>query len=422
MVASLVSTDTFRVPSTSDKTGMIKGRWPSLVSCVVLACACAFQVSRPPGSPVAPARRHLVPIDQATWQARAAFDSAAWAGDTSRMAAVFAEDALLISPSGDSIRGRDAIMHYLAQLVPEAVSADVSFGREGALELCSGNARERLAYAAHINHANRSSDSVSGKLSVFWKRDSTGALQVAWAAFSKREIRRRLRRSECVSPEDSTWGVWRLAVSLVPVPAAATMGSQRSFERILRARGWVDECPCGGRFPSLTPLSSWTGRLPPGLVGIQYHWRRHVVAEILGGRIPKGSTMGAQYYSSRDYAQTRLFYSGAFVGALVSYEQWGFQVGIGPALQLVNWRLRDSVIPYSTGGYPSFTEVSWSKQPIGVIGDARYRRLVTRRLFLEIRAQVRRFRKVATPATPRFPPAMVDQGSSFVGVGFGVVY
>jgi ketosteroid isomerase-like protein len=338
------------------------------------------------------------------------------------MAAVFADDALLISPRGDSIRGRDAIVHYLVQLVPEAISAGFSFGRDGALQLCQGGARERLSYAAHIDNANGTRDAVSGNLSVLWKRDPAGALKVAWAAFSKREIRRRLRRSECLSPEDSTWGAWRLAVSLFPVPAAATMGSQRSFESILRARGWVDECLCGGVFPSLTPVSSWTGRLPPGLVGIQYHWRPHVVAEILGGRIPKGSTMGAQYYSSRDYAQTRLFYSGAFVGALVSYEQWGFQVGIGPALQLANWRLRDSVIPYSTGGYPGFTDVGWSTQPIGVIGDAKYHRLVASRLFLEIRAQVRRFRKVATPATPRFPPAMVDQGSSFVGVGFGVVY
>jgi ketosteroid isomerase-like protein len=137
------------------------------------------------------------------------------------VAAFFAEDALLISSAGDSIRGRDAIARYLAQLVPGVVSAGFSFGREGSVERCVGAARERLSYTAHINYASRAPDTVSGNLSVFWKRDSAGALKVAWAAFSEREIRRRLRRSECSSTEDSIWRAWRLAVSLFPVPVAA---------------------------------------------------------------------------------------------------------------------------------------------------------------------------------------------------------
>jgi len=393
---------------------MHKRCWPSVVSCVVLACSPASQMSGPPGGPVAPARRHLVPIERATWEARAAFDSAARAGDTTRVAAFFAGDALLISSAGDSIRGRDAIARYLAQLVPGVVSADFSFGREGSVERCVGAARERLTYTVHITYASRTPDTVSGNLSVIWKRDSAGDLRVLWAAFSEREVGRRLSRSECLSPEDSTWRAWRLAVTIFPVPVAATTSSQGSFETILRARGWVDEaCACVAR-ATFTPVSKWTGLVPPSLVSIQYHLRRHVVAEILGARIPKGSTMGAQFFSSRDYAQTKLSYSGTFVGALLSYERWGIQMGFGPAVQIAHWRLRDSVVPYSSGGYPSFTEVRWSTLPVGIIGDARYHRLITNRTFLEFRAQVRRFRRVRTPSTPRFPPAMVGQGSSFV--------
>jgi hypothetical protein len=357
-------------------------------------------------------------MDQATWQARAAFDSAMRAGDTSRMAAVFAEDALLMSSAGDTIRGRDAIAHYLVQLVPEAISADFSFGRDGALELCRGSARERLSYAAHINYANRTPDAVSGNLLVLWKWDSAGVLQVAWAAFSEREIKDRFRGSECRLQEDSIWRAWRLSVSVFPAAAFATSASWGSFEGTLRARGWVaPEDPRG--FGPPTPVTESTGLLP-SLVGIQYHLRRHVAVEILGGGITRGSTLGARFLSTFDYAQTRLSYDATFVGALFSYERSGIQLGVGPALQFAHWRLWEWFRPGTCCG--SITEVRWARLPVGVLGDARYHRLVVSRLFLAIRAQVRRFRQMATPATPRFPSAMVDQGSSFVGFGLGVVF
>jgi ketosteroid isomerase-like protein len=399
---------------------MQSGCWLWALSTAVLACSPATQTSPPPGSPVAPARRTRVSIERATWQARSAFDSAARAGDTTRVAAFFVEDALLISSAGDSIRGRDAIARYLAQLVPGVVSADFSFGREGSVERCVGAARERLAYAAHINYAGRSPDTVSGNLSVIWKRDSTGALKVAWAALSEREIRRGLGRSECPSREDSIWRAWRFAVTVVPVPVADIPEAKGSFGSFLRASGWVDECVCGGTLPVHTPASESTRLLPPSLVGIQYHLRRHVVGEILGGRIPKGSTMGAQFFTNRDFALTRLSYSGVFVGALASYEHWGLHLGVGPALQLAHWVLRDSLRP--SGGLPTTTDFRWSTLPLGIVADARFHRLVGDRLFLAVRAQVRRFQKVRTPSTPRFPSAMVAQGTSLVAVGWGVLF
>jgi hypothetical protein len=395
---------------------MHKRLWAAAVSCVVLACSSASQRSHPPGSPVTPAQRHLVPIETATWQARAAFDSAARAGDTTRVVAFFAEDALLLSSAGDSIRGRDSIARYLAH--PGVVSAGFSFGREGSVERCVGAARERLSYTAYINYASRTSDTVSGNLSVIWKRDSAGALKVAWAAFSEREVGRRLSRSECPSPEDSIWRAWRLSVSLFPAAAFATSGSRGSFENFIRGWGWVaTENPAA--FGPATPVSKSTGLLP-SLVGLQYHLRRHVVVEILGGGITRGSTLGARFLSRLDYAQTRLSYSAAFVGALFSYEQSGIQLGVGPAVQFGNWRLWEWFRPGSCCS--SITEVRWSRSPVGVIGDARYHRLIISRLFLAVRVQVRRFPKAPIPATPRFPPAMVDQSSSFVGVGWGVVF
>ena len=338
---------------------------------VVLSCARATQVAGPPESPVAPARRHLIPVDLATWQARATFDSAARVGDTTRMGTVFASDALLITSAGDSIRGRAAIVHYLSHLAPGARSAELSFGREGALERCVGGARERLSYTARIGRGGQSpdtSDAVSGSVSVVWQRDTTGVLHVVRLGFSQREMQRR-RVAECRLQEDSIWRAWRLSVSLFPAAALATSGPLGSFERTLRARGWVAQVypTVYGDYGPFTPVTTSTRSLP-SLVVIQYHLRRHVAVEILGGGITTGSILGARFSSPVDYAQTRLSYSTAFVGALFSYERSSVQLGLGPALQFAHWRLWEWNRPGRC--CDSFSEVRWSRVPVGVLGEA----------------------------------------------------
>jgi SnoaL-like domain len=424
-------------------SGMRQSLLPMLTSLAGLACAPATRISSPPGSPVAPVRSYPVPIGRATWQTLAAFNAAAQSGDTARMATVFAEDAILISPRGDSIRGRNAIMQYLTHLVPEATSARFSFGRDGPLEVCGVGARERLTYTAGVGFANQTSTTVSGTAAVFWRRDSAGGIEVAWATLSELEIERHLRQSECPTHkdlvwrawrdsvrsawQDSVWRAWRVAVSLFPVPLAGT-GPTGSFAGVLRARGWVDEsCSCFAppclcfAHASKTPLSGRVGLLPQSLVGVQYHWRRHVMTEIVALRVSSW-TMGAQFFSNRNYGQTRLSVSGIVLGAVVSCERRGMQLGIGPALQITRWRLSDSLIPYSTGGNPSYTVFRWSKGSPGVIGDVRYNRLFKQGTFISFRAQLRRFPRTATPATPDFPAAMIDQGGSFVGIGGGILF
>lgn len=397
--------------------------WPLVVTVVMVACAPISRTASLPGSPGARFGPQPVSIDRATWQARAAFDSAARVGDVTGMAAFFAHDAVLISARGDSILGREAIGHYFAHLAGDATSADLRWAREGSLTMCVGGARERLVYTAHISNAGQTVDTVSGNLSVLWKRDAAGNLRIAWAALPEREIERRLRRSECRPVEDSVWSAWRLAVSVYPAPGFARTGATRSFEGVLRARGWVDvDCVCAGVTPNYTPVSSVTNPVAPDLIGIQYRFRDHMIAELVGGWTSSGSTMGAQTFSNRDYAQTRLTYSGTFMGALLSYELRGLQLGIGPALQLARWSLQDSLVPYSTGGLPSATESRWSTRPIGIVGDVRYHRLLGRRTFAAVRTQIRRFGAASTPATPRFPSTTVDQGSSFLGVGLGIVF
>src|SRR2546425_1811338 len=268
------------------------------VTVLVVACSPAVQPSRPAG--IAP--------DPLTWKARAAFDSAVQARDTARMASLFAPGAFVIAATGDTIPIRDAIPLYLSSLRTDPGSVRFSWGREGSLESCVGGAREHLTYTARLTRADGSSSGVSGRLSVFWTADSSGALKVAWIAFAKSEMGRKLTRSECLSVDAVVWRSWRWAVS-VSVTGA---------------------CLCKVRVPGFEPASKLAIVVPPNLVTVQHHLRRHIVAEIATGFASNGTTTGARYYPNRDYGLTRIGYSAGFLAGLIAYEHRGFQVAARP--------------------------------------------------------------------------------------------
>jgi len=382
---------------------------------ILLAAACSPAVQRSRPAPIA--------ADPLTWKARAAFDSAVTARDTARMASLFAPGAFVIAATGDTLPVRDAIPLYLSALRNDPGTVRFSWGREGALESCVSGARERLAYTVRLSRADGSSSGVAGRVSVFWTQDSSGALKVAWIAFAKNEMARKLTRAECLTVEKAAWQAWKWSASVFPAPGLTVASTRTSFESVLRQRGWVDrDCSCLGLQQRPTPISDGSTFVAPTLVSVQYHYRRHVVAEIVAGFIPTGNTMGARFFPNRDYAHARLWYSSEFAAALISYERWGFQVGAGPVVQLSHWRMRDSLVPYSTGGLPSYQDTTWSSHPIGIVGDARYNLLVSAHSFLTFRAQLRQFPNMKTPANPRFPVAEVNQGGSTVGLGIGVIF
>jgi ketosteroid isomerase-like protein len=364
----------------------------------VLSMACSQAARIGPTGGVSPAQSQLS-TDRATWQARAVFMAALETADTGRVAGLFAADAFLIAPAGDSIRGPDAIARFLAHLGHDAHAVAVSFGREGSLQSCVGAAREDLAYTARLTGADGTPRSVSGNVSVFWKQDSTGALRVAWVALSKADMRRRLTPQECPSVEAAMWRTWRWAVS---VSAGA--------------------CSCKVRAAGFTPDSKWAAVVPYNLVTVQRHVRPHLVAEIATGYTSGGPTTGTRFYPNRDYGLTRIGHSAEFLAALVAYEHRGLQVAAGPIVQLAHWRLRDSLVPYSTGGLPTFHDTTWSAVPVGIVGDVRYSMFVGSRTFLTFHAQTRRFPDAKIPpATPRLSAAL-DQSTSLFGIDFGVIF
>lgn len=394
------------------------------VAAVLLLAGCAPR----PLVPVIAAALHAVPsIDPLPWRVRAALDSAVRGPDDARIVEMFAPDAFVISATGDTVPARAFISIALDELRRDGRTAGFAWARDGNLESCRGGARERLQYTIRLTGSDGATTQLRGNVSVFWTQDSAGAVRVAWIAFAPRERSRQLTKAECPSPRPSPPAYayhWRWSVSVAPGAEREGNETGSSFEAALSQQGWYGpDCPCFGPGLNYTPLSRRTRLRQPRLVSAQIQVFRHVVLEGVTGRVPAGTSMGARWMPNGDYAQTRLWYSQSFVGALLSFEHSGFQIGAGPLWQHTEWQLRDSVVPFSTGGGSTFKDTTWSgKSPVGVVGDARYTVLVTSHTFLTLRAQTRRVRRATIPATSRFPVAIVDQGSSFFGFMLGVVW
>jgi len=116
------------------------------------------------------------------------------------MALLFTEDGMLITRSGDTIRGRDSIAHFLVAARPGATGATFRLDREPPLDVCTDGAYERGWYWAEIRYDNHPPDTISGRFGIRWRWDSLGNARVQWAGLSQRHAEQRLRRSECVNP------------------------------------------------------------------------------------------------------------------------------------------------------------------------------------------------------------------------------
>lgn len=394
------------------------------VAAAALLVGCA---PRPIVPPIVQALRPGPPsVDPLPWKARAAFDSAVQAADAFRILQLFAPNAFVITATGDTLAARDVIPLYLDKLRHDGRSVHFTWGREGGLESClGGRGRERLVYTARLTGPD-STTTLAGQVSVLWALDSTGALKIGWIAFEKHEIARHLTTVECRTSRSARRYVyhWRASVSVAPGGASEVSRTPASLASSLRQRGWAGPvCPCYGPNNTFTPIGDGRSAATPHLISAQYQFLPHVVAEVLTGRTPRGTVMGAQWMPNGDYAQTRIWYSASFVAVLLSYERSGFQIGAGPLEQTSQWRMRDSVVPFSTGGLAAYRDTtSSSKAPVGVVGDARYTVLLTSHTFVTLRAQVRRVADAKTPATARFPEVTVKQSSSFVGLVLGLLW
>jgi hypothetical protein len=362
-------------------------------------------------------------IEEAIRTARARFKQVAESGNASAMAFFFTADGLLITRAGDTIRGRDAIEHYFTTVRPGAAAATFWFLTVPLLQVCTDGAHEYGGYTAvEIRYADHPSDTLFGRLGVRWRWDSLGDARVQWAAFSDRGATRRVSRSECVDPAFLRHESSRMAVTLFQAASTITGGPASGLKAAMVQQGWNQAgyvcSSSSGCASSPTPWSGRSGFSPvlPVLGSFRYRFSRAVATDVTIGALPQGWMVGLDTVRS---AELEILWSGFFAGALLSYERWRVHVSAGPAVQSVHWRVIERNHPYNAT--VAYQTSSYAK-PVGLVAELGMHLGFVGRIRLDLRAQARRFAKAETPGTSTFMPAKLDFNSSFVGLGFSVVF
>jgi hypothetical protein len=393
-----------------------------LLSVVLFLPACASTPQQ--GGPSVPTPRRKPNIEDAILASRGELNRAAQSGDSRAMALLFTEAGMLITQSGDTIRGRDSIAHFLVASRPGATGATFRLDREPPLDYCGDGAYERGWYWAEIRYGDHPPDTISGRFGIRWGRDSLRNARVQWAGLSRRDAERRLRGSECVDLSLALHQSAHWAVTLFQGASDVSGGPAPSLETVMASQGWADsvfDCSAGiGRCVTVPSLHSGRSRLnaaAPELGGLRYRFSNGFAAEAIIGTLPRGWARGVRTPQTR---RLEFWWAGFFTGLLLSYERAGFQVGVGPALQNGQWQVEER-----QDGFTDASIVYHSRfhaHPLGTLVDLGVHRRVAGRFRFDLRAQVRRFAQTTIPSAPGFTPAKVDNNSAFVGLGLGVVF
>lgn len=328
------------------------------------------------------------------------------------MAALFRPDGSLITPTLDSLRGREAIEHYFATAQPGATDATFRFDREPPLERCGEGAYERGWYWAEVRFANHPPDTLTGRFLIKWGRDSLGNALVAWAALSSRAPSWPPPRKGCVNLDQRYQQATRTVVTLLPAGLLIGRGPYGAVESAMIDQGW-NQPTVNLNNGASDPTPRLTGRSQWNVVGgVRYRFREGLAAEITMGTVPRTSVFAAGHGELLDFSSSALF-----AGPLVSIERWGFQLGAGPVVQSVSWDFQER----PPGSTTVANETTSRTSSVGLVADLGFHAAAAKRLRFDARCQLRRF-TVRTPSAPNFTPVDVTYNSSFVGIGFGVVF
>jgi hypothetical protein len=355
--------------------------------------------------------------DQAIDRTRRAFTQAAQNGDIQAMARFFTADGMVITATGDTVRGREALAQFLATDRAGPTAAVLHFGqfsREAHLQQCTdgGNERGRLKTTATL----------SGPYSVRWQWDSLGNARIQRITFVAQAAVRPLGPSGCYVPLVVRQQSKRVALSLYLVPSAAG-NPGGSVESVMRQEDWHGGslklvCPswtsCTYHDTPWTQLSSAGRPLQQNLRIVSFRFSPRLGTEVMVGTRRKGSTIGLD---SAGTTQLEAMWSGDFFAAAVTYERYGFDVGLGPAVERLDWHMvREN--PYNVS---IRSAASGRVQPLGFIVELQYHHAAIGPFRLEARAQLRRFGKETTPGGAGYLNAPVSDNSGFIGLGVGMV-
>ena len=401
-----------------------------------VACAPAARTAAPPGG-VEPrrapetARESREATRRAIVRAKLRFDSLARAGDAAGMAGLFAEDAVVITPARDTLRGREAIARRLGAALPAAGAVRRASFNPARVEPCLDGMYEfGGTYNLQLpDEAPGRPRLVSGPYAARWSGDSARGVRVAMAVFAAPETERRPARAGCRLPYVSTFARQRLWLVAVP----AQVSSWTTTDRVtsgLRDAGWGD-----GRITHREkPACCYGSRDPRGVgtaVGVRYLRSTALGAELVATVLPERSVVEA----FRPQAESHLSVTTSVfpVAALLSAGTRFVRVAAGPALLAGSATVRDlglrrvlnaepnpdsTVNHYELTGEPTQTR-RWAMWRPGAAAQLSAIVPLSGRAFGELRAQWSRYGGSDIPRTLRFPGTRTSAEQS-VGVGLAI--
>ena len=183
--------------------------------------------------------------DQAIDSTRRAFTRAAQSGDVQGMAGFFTPDGMVITATGDTVRGREALVQFFATDRSSSAAAVLHFGkfsRQSHLQECTEGGNERGRFTA--------SATLSGAYAVRWHWDSLGQARIQRITFVTPAANRPLGPAGCYVPLVVRQQSKRIALNVYTAPRSEGNLSG-PVESAMRREDWH-----GGSLKLVCP--SWT--------------------------------------------------------------------------------------------------------------------------------------------------------------------
>ena len=366
--------------------------------CLVLAPSLALAQAAPRGATLA----------RAIERARARVDSAARQGDATALAAQFDDDAHLVTPRGDTLRGRAAIAEWLGG-APLA-SASTRFTTINGVRECRDGAWEWGDVRVVRVRRDAAPDTVTGYYAARWRADAAGDLHLRWASLSSRPFTHfRPSRADCAAPVERVAGARRVELRVEPLGLLASRNAMAdAVEEAMSARGWNDLSLDDKRTPRSDngPAGGFGTTAQLELV-VRPRAPFSVAAFVITDR--SGTTHGRDASVPANITFT---YRPMVAGLLAGWDWRFLRVGAGPALLSTSWSMREDY-----GGQQPVER--WTSRTAGVAAHVSATFALGGRLLGTASASWHQFPSTETHGTPRFAPVTVPQRAVRAGIGLG---
>ncbi len=350
--------------------------------------------------------------------AEARLDSAAIRGDAAGMAAMFADDAILVVGS-DTLRGHDPIHQMLEQIRLTADSARVRFTPR-TRDVCLDGAVE---YGQRVDvtlyRINAPDRTLAFRYAIRWLTYGRLGVRATALVITRPQDVWTARFEDCVPAAGVRFDQHRVAVTAaVPLPLN-TWSTFASINDALRQRNFGDMAPvASGSFARPSDPAAWWYD-----VGLRLRLWRPISVEAVVGLQPKAATSAG--YRASDSTVEALSFSGGFAWAAVNYEWKRLRIGAGPFLARTSWTISEQRALFASGGPPQPMQIAkdkWNDRRYGLLLEAAYVYPVSPYVFLESQAHLRLLGKATTRGTPAFSPAEVTLNGFGLSFGAGLAY